>query len=95
MIEMTSKDIDTTVKGVQQDTSFVEPGERDKLLPLRELQGLNKDLRTIKGALKVATAKRVDLKSRIEHEERKLSEVQYPNYSDDQITMIEDMIKKT
>ena len=40
MIEMTSKDIDATVKGVEQDTSFIEPGERDKLLSLRELQGL-------------------------------------------------------
>ena len=34
MIEMTSKDIDTTIKGVEQYTSFIEPGERDKLLPL-------------------------------------------------------------
>ena len=31
MIEVTSKDIDTTVKGVEQDTSFIEPSERDKL----------------------------------------------------------------
>ena len=37
MIEVTSKDIDTTVKDVEQDTSFIEPSERDKLLPLREL----------------------------------------------------------
>ena len=36
----------------------------------------------------------VDLKSRIELEERKLSEVQDPTYSDDQISMIEDRIKK-
>ena len=36
MIEVTSKDIDTTVKDVEQDTSFIEPSERDKLLPLRE-----------------------------------------------------------
>ena len=39
MIAMTSKDIDTTVKDVEQDTSFIEPSERDKLLPLRELEG--------------------------------------------------------
>ena len=58
------------------------------------LQWLDEELRTIKGALKVAIAKRVDLKARIEHEERKLSEVQKPNYSDDQITMIEDRIKE-
>ena len=41
MIEVTSKDIDTTVKDVEQDTSFIEPSERDKLLPLRELEGLS------------------------------------------------------
>ena len=40
MMERTSKDIDTTIKGVEQETSFIGPGERDKLLPLRELQGL-------------------------------------------------------
>ena len=94
MIEMTSKDIDTTVKGVEQDAFFIEPSERDKLLPLRESEGLDKQLRTIKGSLKVAIAKRVDLKARIEHEERKLSEVQDPNYTDDQITMIEDRTKE-
>ena len=27
MIEVTSKDIDTTVKDVEQDTTFIEPGE--------------------------------------------------------------------
>ena len=94
MSEVASKDIDTTVKDVEQDTSFIEPGERDNLLPLRELEGLDKQLRTIKGSLKVAIAKPVDLKSRIEQEERKLSEVQDPTYSDDQISMIGDRIGK-
>ena len=60
-MEITSEDIDTTVKSVEQEMSFIKPGERDKLLPLRELQGLDKELITIKGALKVATAKRIDL----------------------------------
>ena len=69
MIEVTSKDIDATVKDVEQDTSFIESSERDKLLPLRELEGLDKQLRTIKGSLKVAIAKRVNLNARIEHEE--------------------------
>ena len=94
MIEVTSKDIDTTVKDVEQDTSFIEPSERDKLLPLREFEGLDKQLRTIKGSLKVAIAKRVDLNTRIEHEKRKLSEVQDPAYSDDQRDMIEGRIKR-
>ena len=35
MIEITSKDIDTTVKDVEQDTSFIKPEDRDKPLPLR------------------------------------------------------------
>ena len=90
MIEMTSKDID----GLEQETSFIEPSERDKLLPLRELEGLDKQLRTIKGSLKVAIAKRIDLEGRIKHEERKLNEIQDPIYSDDQRKMVEDRIKK-
>ena len=94
MIEMTSKDIDVTVKGVEQDTSFIEPSERDKILPLRELEGLDKQLRTIKGSLKVAIAKRIDLEGRIKHEERKLNEIQDPKYSDDQRDMIEGRIKR-
>ena len=94
MIEVTSKDIDTTVKDVEQDTYFIEPGEKDKLLPLRELEGLDKQLRTIKGSSKVAITKHVDLEGCIELEERKLSEVQDPMYSDDQISMIEDRIRK-
>ena len=94
LMEMTSKDIDTTVKDAEQDSSFIESSERDKLLPLRELEGLDKQLRTIKGSLKVAIAKRVDLNARIEHEERKLSEIQDPAYSDDQRDMIEGRIKR-
>ena len=94
MIVVTSKDIDVTVKDAEQDTSFIESSERDMLLPLRELEGLDKQLRTIKGSLKVAIAKRVDLEARIKHEERKLSEIQDPKYSDDQRDMIEGRINK-
>ena len=68
MIEVTSKDIDTTIKDVEQDMSFIKPSERDNLLPLRELEGLDKQLRTIKRSLKVAIAKRIDLEGRIKHE---------------------------
>ena len=94
MIKVTSKDIDVTVKDAEQDTSFIESSERDKLLPLRESEGLDKQLRTIKGSLKVATAKRVDLEARIKHEERKLNEIQDPKYSDDLRNRIEDRIGK-
>ena len=90
LMEMTSKDIN----GLEQETSFIEPSERDKLLPLRELEGLDKQLRTIKGSLKVAIAKRIDLEGRIKHEERKLNEIQDPKYSDDHRDMIEGRIKR-
>ena len=94
MIEVTSKGIDATVKDAEQDTSFIESSEREKLLPLRELEGLDKQLRTIKGSLKVAIANRVDLKARIKHEERKLNEIQDPKYSDDQRDMTEGRLRK-
>ena len=90
LMEMTSKDID----GLEQETSFIEPSEKDKLLPLRELQGLDKQIRTIKGSLKVSIAKRVELEDRIKHEENKLNEIRDSIYSDDQRDMIEDRIKK-
>ena len=58
LMEMTPKEIDTTAEDVEQGTSFIEPSEGDKLLPLRELEGLDKQLRTIRGSLKVSIAKR-------------------------------------
>ena len=61
LMEIRSKDIDTTIKSIEKEMSFIEPGERDKLLPLRELQVLDDKLRTIRGSLKAAIAKRVDL----------------------------------
>ena len=91
---MTSKDVDMTVKDVEQYTSFIKPNDKDKLLSLRELEGLDKQLRTMRGSLKVAIAKRIDLKARIEHEERKLNEIRDLTYSDDQRDMIEGRIKK-
>ena len=94
MIEVTSKDIYATVKDAEQDTSFIEPSERDKLLLLRELEGSDKQLRTIKGSLKVAIAKRIDLEGHIKCEESKLNEIQDPIYSDDLRNRIEDRIEK-
>ena len=43
--------------------------------------------------MKVAIAKRIELESRIKHEEDKLNEIQDPTYSNDQRKMIEDRIK--
>ena len=83
-----------TIKDVEQDTTFIEPGERDKLLPLRELEGLDKQLRMIKGSLKVAIAKRVELEGHIGCKERKINEIQDPANSDNQRNMIEDRTKR-
>ena len=93
IMEITSKEIDTTVNDVEQRTSFIEPGEQDKFLPLRELEGLDKQLRTIRGFLKVAIAKCIDLEGRIEREEIKLNEMEGSTYSDDQRNMVEDRMK--
>ena len=93
LMEMTSKEIDTTVRDIEQDISFIKSDDKDKLLPLRELKGLDKQLRTIRGSLKVATAKRIDSEGRTECKERKLNEIQNPTYSDYQRNMIEDRIK--
>ena len=78
LMEITSEDIGTTVNGVEQETPITEPGERDTLLPFRESEGLDKQLRSIRGSFKVAIAKRIDLEDRIKHEEKKLNEIQDP-----------------
>ena len=72
MIEITSKDIDTTVKVAEQDTFFIKPDDKEKLLPRRELEGSDKQIRKIRGSLKVAIAKCIDLEGRIEHERKKI-----------------------
>ena len=59
LMEITSEDVERTVKNIEQGTSFIEAGERDKLLPLRDLDALDKQLRTIRGSLKVPSAKRL------------------------------------
>ena len=66
LMKITSKDIDTTVKGVELKTPVVEANERDKLSPLRALQGSDKKLKTIIESLDVAIVKRIDLKGRID-----------------------------
>ena len=65
LMEMTSKNMDTTANDVEQGMSFTKAVNRDKLLPLRELEGLDKQLKAIRGSLKVANAKRIDLEGRI------------------------------
>ena len=68
------------IKDVQTDTEDLFEH------PLHELLGLDKQLRTIRGSLKVEVAEKVDLEEHITKESRKLEEFQeYPGGYDDEI----------
>ena len=82
-----ASDIISQIKDVQTDT--------DDLFehPLRELLGLDKQLRSIRGSLKVEVAKKVQLEEHIAKEHRKLEEFrEYPGVYDD--AMREDITKR-
>ena len=67
--------------------------EGEETLSTHELLGLDKQLRSIMGLLKVEVAKRVQLEESIKKEKRKLEEIQdYPGVYDDGIR--EDIIKR-
>ena len=75
------------IKDIQADTEDLFEH------PLRELLGLDKQLRSIRGSLKVEVAKKIELKEHIAKERRKLEEFQeYPGVYDD--AMKEDIIKR-
>ena len=75
------------IKDVQTDTEDLFEH------PLRELLGLDKPLRTIRGSLKVEVAKKVELEEHIAKEHQKLEEFrEYPGKYDD--TMKEDITKQ-
>ena len=72
------------IKDVQTEDLFENP--------LRELLGLDKQLGTIRGSLKVEVAKKVELEEHITKERRKLEEFQeYPGVYND--AMKEDITK--
>ena len=82
-----ASDIISQIKDAQTDT--------DELFehPLHELLGLDKQLRSIRGSLKVEVAKKLELEERIAKERRKLKEFrEYPGVYDD--TMKEDITKR-
>ena len=82
-----ASDIISQIKDVQTDT--------DDLFehPLRELLGLDKQLRSIRGSLKVEVAKKVQLEEHIAKERRKPEEFrEYPGVYDD--AMREDITKR-
>ena len=75
------------IKDVQTDTEDLFEH------PLRELLGLDKQLRTIRGSLKVEVAKKVELEEHITKEQQKLEEFrEYPGEYDD--AMKEEITKR-
>ena len=68
IVENASRSIENLNQQVQE-----EPNED---LPMRELLGLDKQLRSIRGSLKVEVAKIVQLEEHIKKEHRKLKEFQ-------------------
>ena len=82
-----ASDIISQIKDVQTDTEDLFEH------PLRELLGLNKQLRTIRGSLKVEVAKKVQLEEHIAKERRKFEEFRkYPGEYND--AMKEDITKR-
>ena len=66
--------------------------EGQEASPMRELLGLDKQLRSIRGSLKVEVAKKVQLEENIKKEKRKLEEFRdYSGVYDD--AMREDITK--
>ena len=73
-----TEDIISQIKDVQTDTEDLFEN------PLHELLGLDTQLRTIRGSLKVEVAKKVELEECIAKEQRKLEEFpEYPGVYDD------------
>ena len=65
-----TSDIISQIRDMQTDTEDLFEH------PLRELLGLDKQLRTIRGSLKVEVAKKVELEGHIEMDKIKLGEIQ-------------------
>ena len=82
-----ASDIISQIKDVQTDTENLFEN------PLRELLGLDKQLRSVRGSLKVEVVRKVQLEEHITKERRKLEEFrEYPGEYDD--AMKEDITKR-
>ena len=86
MQELARKAIDVNEDLIREISSDrgTQTGEDDPDMPtMRELVGLDKELRSISGSLKVEAAKKVELEERIKKENRKLEEIRdNPEYDD-------------
>ena len=92
IMENASKNTEDLISQMKNDQS-----QTDDLLEylLRELLGLDKELRSIRGLLKVEIAKKVQLEQHIEREKHKLAEIENPlEYGDDQREEIRNRIER-
>ena len=81
MVDQTVDNVSQTSNELQQETAFIGG---DRLLPLRELKGFDKALRTISSSLKLAVAKSVEVQNHINTEKGKLEELKDSSYTEDQ-----------
>ena len=88
------KEIAEKTSGIISQIKDVQPDTDDLFEhPLHELLGLDKQLRTIRGSLKLVIAKKLELEERIAKEHHKLEEFrEYPGVYDD--VMKEDITKR-
>ena len=92
IMENASKNTENLLSQMKNDQS-----QTDDLFeyPLRELLGLDKELKSIRGSLKVEIAKKVQLEQHTEWEKRKLTEIENPpEYGDDQREEIRNRIER-
>ena len=92
-------ELEEIVKSMEDLISQINnQSQKDDLFehPLRELLGLDKQLRSIRGSLKVEVAKKFELEGHIKKEHRKLEEFrEYPRvYGDDKRKEVENRIKR-
>ena len=94
--EITDKSITSMNELIQEISSDrgTQTGEDDPDMPtMRELVGLDKEFRSIRGSLKVEAAKKVEIEQKLKKENRKLEEFrEYPGVYDD--AMKEDITKR-
>ena len=73
-----------TENAMKSTEDLITQFKGQETLPTRELLGLDKQLRSIRGSLKVEVAKKVQLKESIKKEKHKLEEFrEYPGEYDD------------
>ena len=90
-----SRNASTSIENLISHTNVQSQTDESIENSLCELSGFDKELKRIRGQLKLAVAKKLDLEEEIEKEKEKLAEIENPiEYTDDQHEEIENRIKR-